>query len=52
MEIQKIFSLKTAIKLKDRGNEILFTETNKKYPKYRVFCFLKNDKLLKDWKDL
>ena len=50
MNIKKIFSLDKAIKLRNMGNEVFFKEPNKKYPQYKVFCFIETDKFVKDWK--
>lgn len=47
--IQKIFSLDKAIRLKEMGNQILYDEPNKKYPQYKVFCFIKDEKFINDW---
>ena len=52
MDIQKIFSKKVAIKLVSMGNQILYTEPNKKFPKLKVFCFVNTDKLNNDWNSL
>ena len=49
---QKIFSLEKALLLSDMGNKILYSEPNKKYPKYQVFVFKNTDKLQKDWNKL
>lgn len=52
MKIQKIFSQKLALLLSDMGNDILYSEPNKKYPQYQVFIFKNTDKLQKDWNKL
>ena len=48
MKIKKIFSLKRAILLKNMGNSILYSEQNRKYPKFQVFVFEETNKLLND----
>lgn len=50
--IKKIFTLDIALQLKDMGNEILFTEPNKKYPNLKVFVFRDTDKFRKDFKSI
>ena len=50
--IKKIFTLDIALQLKDMGNEILFNEPNKKYPKLKVFVFRDTDKFRKDFKSI
>ena len=50
--IKKIFTLDIALQLKDMGNEILFTEPNKKYPNLKVFVFRDTDKFRKDFKTI
>ena len=50
--IKKIFTLDIALQLKDIGNEILFTEPNKKYPNVKVFVFRDTDKFRKDFKSI
>ena len=52
MNIYKIFSKRVAIELLNNGNRILYTEENKKYPKLKVFCFIKTDKLIKDFNNM
>lgn len=52
MKIKKIFSLDKAIQLETMGNKILFNEKNKKFPQYRVFCFIETEKLIEDWKTI
>ena len=50
--IKKIFTLDIALQLKDMGNEILFTEPNKRYPNLKVFVFRDTDKFRKDFKSI
>lgn len=47
-DIQKIFSKRVAIELLNMGNKVLYTEPNKKYPKFKVFCFINTEKLQVD----
>lgn len=48
-KIKKIFTLDKALLLSDMGNELLYSEPNKKYPQFRVFIFKDTEKLRKDW---
>ncbi|MBZ9693407.1 hypothetical protein [Clostridium sp. M14] len=52
MNIKKIFSKRIAIALLNMGNKILYTEQNKKFPMFKVFCFINTDKLNDDWNSL
>ena len=52
MNIYKIFSKRVAIELLNKGNKILYTEDNKKYPKLKVFCFIETNKLRKDFNNI
>lgn len=46
--IKKIFSLRIAMELKNFGNEVMYTEDNLTKLGFKVFCFIKTDKLLED----
>ena len=50
--IKKIFKLQIAMDLKHLGNELMYTEDNLEKKGFKVFCFIKTDKLLKDLTNL
>ena len=52
IKIKKIFTLSKALELKKLGNDIIFTEPNRKFPHYKVFVFEDTEKLNNDWKKL
>ena len=49
-KIFKVYKLKQALNLIDKGNKLIYTEQNKKKPWLKVFCFIDTAKLHKDWK--
>ena len=51
-KIQKIFTLNKALLLSDMGNELLYSEPNKKHPQFRVFIFKNTKKLRDDWNSI
>jgi len=46
--IKKIFSLKVAIELRELGHIQMFEQDNTERQGFKVFCFVKTDKLLQD----
>ena len=47
--IKKLFTFAKALLLSDMGNELLYSEPNKKFQQFRVFIFKDTEKLRKDW---
>lgn len=52
MNIFKIFKRESALKLIAMGNNLIYTEPNKKKPWLVVFCFEDNDKLHEDFSSI
>ena len=52
MNIKKVYSLNKALQLKSMGNNWLFTETNYKNNKLKVFIFENTKKINDDWKKI
>lgn len=48
-KIYKVYKLRQALNLIDKGNKVIYTEPNRNKPWLKVFCFIETDKLHTDW---